>query len=99
MGLMFPLPQPLNLPSHPAMKNPMNSPETLFPRPDSASEQLLTRRAALKSAAVIATAAALAPSSALAAPAAAPDARRASPKRYELKKSINLWAFPYPHRM
>src|SRR5689334_25169697 len=28
-----------------------------------------------------------------------PDARRASPKRYEMKKSINLWAFPYPQRM
>ena len=28
-----------------------------------------------------------------------PDARRASPKRYDMKKSINLWAFPYPQRM
>ena len=28
-----------------------------------------------------------------------PDDRRASPKRYEMKKSINLWAFPYPERM
>ncbi|MGL4550729.1 MAG: sugar phosphate isomerase/epimerase family protein, partial [Gemmataceae bacterium] len=28
-----------------------------------------------------------------------PDARRSSPKRYEMKKSINLWAFPYPGRM
>ena len=28
-----------------------------------------------------------------------PDARRASPKRYEMKKSINQWAFPYPSRM
>src|SRR5712691_170363 len=27
------------------------------------------------------------------------DARRASPKRYDMKKSINLWAFPYPGRM
>src|SRR5438477_12240123 len=27
------------------------------------------------------------------------DPRRASPKRYEMKKSINLWAFPYPGRM
>jgi L-ribulose-5-phosphate 3-epimerase len=27
------------------------------------------------------------------------DDRRASPKRYEMKKSINLWAFPYPDRM
>jgi L-ribulose-5-phosphate 3-epimerase len=28
-----------------------------------------------------------------------PDARRASPRRYDMKKSINLWAFPYPERM
>lgn len=28
-----------------------------------------------------------------------PDARRASTKRYDMKKSINLWAFPYPQRM
>lgn len=27
------------------------------------------------------------------------DARRASPKRYSMKKSINLWAFPYPEKM
>jgi len=29
----------------------------------------------------------------------APDSRRESPKRYQMKKSINLWAFPYPDRM
>jgi len=28
-----------------------------------------------------------------------PDARRSAPKRYEMLKSINLWAFPYPDRM
>jgi hexulose-6-phosphate isomerase len=27
------------------------------------------------------------------------DPRRASPKSYAMKKSINLWAFPYPDRM
>jgi L-ribulose-5-phosphate 3-epimerase len=27
------------------------------------------------------------------------DPRRGSPKRYDMKKSINLWAFPYPQRM
>lgn len=27
------------------------------------------------------------------------DSRRASPKQYDMKKSINLWAFPYPDRM
>jgi L-ribulose-5-phosphate 3-epimerase len=38
---------------------------------------------------------------AIATPAQAvrPDPRRASPRRYEMKKSINLWAFPYPERM
>jgi hexulose-6-phosphate isomerase len=28
-----------------------------------------------------------------------PDPRRASAHRYDMKKSINLWAFPYPQRM
>ncbi|MFN0056584.1 MAG: hypothetical protein ACKV0T_30930, partial [Planctomycetales bacterium] len=28
-----------------------------------------------------------------------PDSRSASPKRYDVRKSINLWAFPYPERM
>jgi len=27
------------------------------------------------------------------------DDRRGSPKRFDMKKSINLWAFPYPERM
>lgn len=31
--------------------------------------------------------------------AGAPDPRRTAPKRYDMKKSINLWAFPYPERM
>jgi L-ribulose-5-phosphate 3-epimerase len=31
--------------------------------------------------------------------AAPPDERRASPKRHQMKKSINLWAFPYPDKM
>tara|TARA_B100000029_G_scaffold151259_1_gene146390 strand:- start:508 stop:1524 length:1017 start_codon:yes stop_codon:yes gene_type:complete len=33
------------------------------------------------------------------APRVEPDARRASPKKYNMKKSVNLWAFPYPERM
>jgi hexulose-6-phosphate isomerase len=32
-------------------------------------------------------------------PATAADSRRASPRRYDMKKSINLWAFPYPQKM
>ena len=27
------------------------------------------------------------------------DSRKGSPKPYRMKKSINLWAFPYPSRM
>lgn len=30
---------------------------------------------------------------------AAPQAARGRPKRYDMKKSINLWAFPYPQKM
>jgi hexulose-6-phosphate isomerase len=33
------------------------------------------------------------------APQPAPDPRRSSPRRFDMKKSINLWAFPYPQRM
>ena len=57
----------------------------------------LTRREALLAAG---SAAAMATSAEGAdAPKARPDARRAAPKRYDMKKSINLWAFPYPERM
>lgn len=59
---------------------------------------LISRRAAIKSTLAVAGAAALG-TSACAAETPKPDARRASPKRYEMKKSINLWAFPYPERM
>ena len=55
----------------------------------------LSRRDALYAALAAGTAAAI-PAGAEAARA---DDRRASPKRYALKKSINLWAFPYPGRM
>ncbi len=44
-------------------------------------------------------AAVLATSAEADAPKTKPDPRRASPKRYDMKKSINLWAFPYPERM
>jgi hexulose-6-phosphate isomerase len=58
-----------------------------------------SRRAALKSALAAVGAAALAPAARGADPEAKPDVRRAATKRYEMKKSINLWAFPYPDRM
>jgi hexulose-6-phosphate isomerase len=77
----------------------MNSQTGLCPRPDSASEHLFTRRAALKGAAVMAAAAALSAQGVRAAERTTPDARRGSPKRYDVKKSINLWAFPYPQKM
>src|SRR5438105_2717336 len=68
------------------------------PHPDSTP---MTRRTALQSALAAAGGAALlAPGVAGgAAPQSSPDPRRASAKRYDMKKSINLWAFPYPQRM
>ncbi|HVR36673.1 MAG TPA: sugar phosphate isomerase/epimerase family protein, partial [Methylomirabilota bacterium] len=58
----------------------------------------VSRRAAIKTTLAAAGAAALfEPGSARA--QEQPDPRRASPKRYAMKKSINLWAFPYPDRM
>src|SRR5262249_55489267 len=56
----------------------------------------VSRRTALASALAAGTAAV---TGALPADKERPDARRASPKRYDMKKSINLWAFPYPERM
>jgi len=57
----------------------------------------VSRRTALQSALAAGGMAALAGAAAGAGPK--PDDRRASPKRYDMKKSINLWAFPYPQRM
>ncbi len=68
----------------------MSTPRPILP-------PFLTRREALLAAggaAAVATSAEGAD-----APKAAPDPRRAAPKRYDMKKSINLWAFPYPERM
>ena len=60
----------------------------------------VSRRSAFKwvAAAAGTVATATATTSATAAPRKA-DERRSSPKRYKMKKSINLWAFPYPDRM
>jgi hexulose-6-phosphate isomerase len=60
------------------------------------SEPLVSRRTALQSALAAGGVAALAGA---AAAQPKPDDRRAAPKRYDMKKSINLWAFPYPQRM
>jgi hexulose-6-phosphate isomerase len=63
----------------------------------------ITRRDALKNAFTMAGTAALGVSSVVAAEtgtkAATPDTRRGAPKRYDMLKSINLWAFPYPEKM
>ncbi len=72
----------------------MNAPQAPSPEPSGFS-----RRAAISSALAAAGGAAAFGSSALGAPKAAPDLRRAATKRYVMKKSINLWAFPYPDRM
>jgi hexulose-6-phosphate isomerase len=68
--------------------------------PVSASCSGISRRGALKRAAAAAGISAFAfePARAVEEPRA-PDARRGSPRRFEMKKSINLWAFPYPGRM
>ncbi|RLS34922.1 MAG: sugar phosphate isomerase/epimerase [Planctomycetota bacterium] len=72
-----------------------------------AQTRALSRRDALRaglSAAAVSTSAAGVPIRAAeiaspAEPARRADPRRASPKRYDFRKSINLWAFPYPQRM
>jgi len=78
------------------MKN--DPPEFLHPRPGGFSRRDALKATALTAAAatsVIGVQAASAQSG-----KAAPDERRASPKRYgKMKKSINQWAFPYPERM
>jgi L-ribulose-5-phosphate 3-epimerase len=67
------------------------------PEPD---DRPISRRAILQSALAAGSAAAFANvSDANQAQPATPDARRTSPRRYNMKKSINLWAFPYPERM
>jgi hexulose-6-phosphate isomerase len=61
----------------------------------------ISRRAAIGGglAAAAGAAGAIGQAAGQAAPQAAPDDRRVSPVRYPMKKSINLWAFPYPARM
>src|SRR5438093_12870693 len=75
----------------------------LFPQPIGPSAQStarFSRRDALKSTLAAGAAALVGGGAAAAAEAPArPDPRRTSPKRYPMKKSINLWAFPYPDRM
>jgi hexulose-6-phosphate isomerase len=75
----------------------MNAPGLCLPL---AQNKRIARRDALKSGLALLSAAALADGAARGGQRAAqPDDRRASPKQYRMKKSINLWAFPYPQRM
>jgi hexulose-6-phosphate isomerase len=59
----------------------------------------ISRRAALQSTLAAVGLSALAFEPARAAEAPKPDPRRGSPRRYDMLKSINQWAFPYPDRM
>src|SRR5215475_9614807 len=69
-------------------------------RPNAIDPSFITRRAAIKSTLTAAGAFALAAKRASGAEVRATlHSRRASPRRYDMKKSINLWAFPYPDRM
>lgn len=56
----------------------------------------VSRRAVMKSMAAVALASA---AGATAQNASKPDIRKGAKKRYNVKKSINLWAFPYPELM
>ncbi|MBI2928206.1 MAG: sugar phosphate isomerase/epimerase [Verrucomicrobia bacterium] len=68
--------------------------------PSDPQSSLISRRAAISRAlAAAGGAAAFGQSVVAAAEAPKSDTRRASPKRYDMKKSINQWAFPYPERM
>ena len=68
--------------------------------PDTFVPPGVTRRTVISSALAAAGGALAFPqSTVLAGQQTQPDARRAAPKRYDMKKSINLWAFPYPDRM
>jgi hexulose-6-phosphate isomerase len=71
-----------------------------LPRPDNISASGVTRRTVISSALAAAGGVLAFPQSMCLAGQSAPqETRRAAPKRYDMKKSINLWAFPYPDRM
>ena len=85
--------------------NPTPS-STPQPEPDQAQIARLdadghrvSRRAAIQSTLLAAGAGAFGQSAAAGAAPAKPDPRRAATKHYDMKKSINQWAFPYPERM
>lgn len=81
------------------MKTPSPGLSGMFPVPHPRAEGQLSRRSLLKGSVLAAAGASLGSAGAAGAEAAGPDERRSSPKRHRAKKSINLWAFPYPQRM
>ena len=70
----------------------------MFPDENTWAEVRLSRRAAIAGALTVATAAASQASGALSQVEAAQPVPPAKPK-FDMKKSINLWAFPYPDQM
>ncbi|CAN5653669.1 sugar phosphate isomerase/epimerase [soil metagenome] len=66
---------------------------------DPSGQPGITRRDALRSSLAAAAGGVALTGSNVLAEDSKPDPRRSSPKRFEMKKSINLWAFPYPDRM
>jgi hexulose-6-phosphate isomerase len=79
-------------PTTPALEPLVNPPLGPYGEP-------ISRRTALKSSLAAAGAVAWGIESAAGAPSALADSRRVASRRYPMKKSINLWAFPYPQRM
>jgi L-ribulose-5-phosphate 3-epimerase len=67
--------------------------------PFQAGGERFTRRGVLGSALAAGGVVAFGGGLADAAPQAAPVPTARAAKRYEMKKSINLWAFPYPEKM
>jgi L-ribulose-5-phosphate 3-epimerase len=75
-----------------------------IPDDESLDSSRISRRSAIRSTLAVAGVAAIAPENRSAAAGFTeggepPDPRKSSPKTYRMKKSINLWAFPYPERM
>ena len=87
------------------MSDRSDPPEMLHPRPGASPGDAFSRRQLVKAGALSAAGALVGATQAVTARGeegrkAAPDDRRMSPRRYDkMKKSINLWAFPYPDRM
>mgnify|MGYP005628990181 FL=1 len=77
------------------MKNKLNPPWGTC----ESQSQGISRRTALKLAMGMAGLSATGTTSPTVNAAPGKDSRKAATKRYKMKKSINLWAFPYPDRM